>query len=144
MLHLYKTTDNINIINKNKTLIAEYDIKLRRDTNVLNPIIPIQDDTIDLIASNCNYAFIEEFQRYYFVKNIEPFPNNSYKLLMEIDVLETYKKEIKEAKMIEYKNQVDIDTTNLVSDVILPKEHSFLLLTQSGIIDETLTYKGSV
>lgn len=66
-------------------------IRIKKTTDQLNPIIPIKSD-IDLMGMN--YAYFEGFNRYYFIDEIEPKPNNIYTLHLRVDVLETWKNDI--------------------------------------------------
>ena len=43
------------------------------------------------IVPNFNYAYIEDFNRYYFIEDIVSLRNNLWELTMSIDVLMTYR-----------------------------------------------------
>ncbi len=86
----YNTSSANNVINKILENATEYDIKLKEDTSIKLPKIVIRSDTL----VNFNYAYIEKFNRYYFVDKIEIYPNNIYNLYLRCDVLETYKDDI--------------------------------------------------
>lgn len=80
------TNDAKNVINKaiHSELILE--IKLKKDTDVINPELILEG-----IFSSYNYAVINELNRKYFITNCEIMNNNVSKLSLETDVLETYK-----------------------------------------------------
>lgn len=89
-IKLYNTTDdNIKV---NKTLSDEvvYNIKLKAETSIIEPTIILQ--TENYITSN--YAYIEHFNRYYYIENIVVFPNNIYNISLRCDVLMSYKDDI--------------------------------------------------
>lgn len=89
-IKLYNTTDdNIKV---NKTLSDEvvYNIKLKAETSIIEPTIILQ--TENYITSN--YAYIEHFNRYYYIENIVIFPNNIYNISLRCDVLMSYKDDI--------------------------------------------------
>ena len=68
---------------------------MKNDFNVLNPQIVIERDNV---LYQSNYAYIPAFNRYYFITSIE---NLSMKLIMinfHVDVLESFKDDILEAK----------------------------------------------
>lgn len=89
-IKLYNTTDdNIKV---NKTLSDEvvYNIKIKAETSIIEPTIILQ--TENYITSN--YAYIEHFNRYYYIENIVVFPNNIYNISLRCDVLMSYKDDI--------------------------------------------------
>lgn len=87
---LYNTSSANNVINKILTNEKEYDIKLKSNTNINNPIILLNSP--DYIQSN--YAYIEKFNKYYFIDHIEVYPNRIYEITLHCDVLETFKNEL--------------------------------------------------
>lgn len=89
-IKLYNTNSANNVINKVLTDEIEYDIKFKDKTDIKNPMVILRCE--DIILSN--YAFIEEFNRYYFIEKIELYPNNIYYIYLKCDVLETYKEEL--------------------------------------------------
>lgn len=126
---LYHSMDNHNVINKHKVMVDSYEINLKKQTNILNPIIPLFIDT-ELPA--VDYAFIDDLNRYYHVINIEPKPNKVYILQLEVDVLETYKNEILNAKKVNYSNQVKPEISILKSTFEPSEEVSYILSTIGG------------
>ena len=89
-IRLYTTNEPHNKIGK--TLLNEsiYDITLKDVTDILAPSIRINSDTPIL----ANYAYIPDFQRYYFVGNIVVTNKRIYTLNLECDVLESFKEDI--------------------------------------------------
>ena len=70
------------------TLKSEYDI--------LNPIINIESHNI----INSNYCHVPELNRYYFIDKQSILTNNLITVFLKVDVLESYKNEIKQLKCI--------------------------------------------
>ena len=94
---LYTTKDEDRIINK--TLEHKYTIEIdfKDSTNLMNPMISLfEEESVDL--QSVNYAYIPEFKRYYFIRNVNVTSGGIYYILLECDVLETYKEEILESK----------------------------------------------
>ena len=90
---LYTTQDEDRVINK--TLEHKYtiDIDFKDSTNLTNPVISLfEEESVDL--QSVNYAYVPEFERYYFIRSVNLTPGKVYYLLLECDVLETYKEEI--------------------------------------------------
>ena len=92
-IKLYITEDADTVMNKDLTLIATFDIQMRDTQNVSAPILILGEiEGVDL--KTVNYAYIDEFKRYYFIRTITVGQNNIYTLAMECDVIETYKEDI--------------------------------------------------
>lgn len=87
---LYTTDSENNAINKTLSNEIEYDIRVKKQTSVVNPVIILKSDTY--ITSN--YAYIPKFNRYYFIRDIRVFPNKIYELSLQCDVLESFKNDI--------------------------------------------------
>lgn len=77
-----------------KTLIAmdTYTGVLKDETSVLDPVFEVESDSS---LANCNYVWIEEFNRYYYVTNIISVTDKLWRLTCHVDVLMTYKPQIK-------------------------------------------------
>lgn len=92
-IKLYITEDADTVMNKDLTLIATFDIQMRDTQNVSAPIL-ILGEIAGVDLKTVNYAYIDEFKRYYFIRTITVGQNNIYTLSMECDVIETYKEDI--------------------------------------------------
>ena len=92
-IKLYITEDADTVMNKDLTLITTLDIQMRDTQNVSAPILILGEIAgVDLKA--VNYAYIDEFKRYYFIRTITVGQNNIHTRAMECDVIETYKEDI--------------------------------------------------
>lgn len=92
-LKLYHTLDNENVINKTLTLIHTMKIKLKDTVSITNPIL-ILSEVPGVNYFRCNYCYLSEFNRYYFIRDIELMSTKNYKLQLEVDVLESFKEDI--------------------------------------------------
>lgn len=91
VITLYKTvSEKIRI---EKVLENEVELvgALRDASSVMSPSVLVQEDVIGY-----NYAYIEEFGRYYYINNITAMRNKAFVLDMKCDVLMSYKDEIME------------------------------------------------
>lgn len=91
IMKMYNTSDSNNTINKTLTNETEFNIKLKGNTSITQPVVVLHSNNIILF----NYAYIPEFNRYYFVDKIELFPNGIYNITLKVDVLESFKNDIK-------------------------------------------------
>lgn len=91
---LYNTKSPKNAINKILENPVSTHMKAKEVFDVQNPFIVLKSDY--MIESN--YCYIEETNRYYFINNVEVFPNKIYKLNLSCDVLESFKEDILKSK----------------------------------------------
>jgi hypothetical protein len=74
---------------------------LKEQTSIINPVITLQYDRPFIY----NYCYIPEFERYYFIENVDIVRANLYRVYLSVDVLETYKTEILNQAVIVEKNE---------------------------------------
>lgn len=86
---LYKTTNANNDLNKTISNKVELVGALRDASSIIAPSILIQSNPIGY-----NYAYIPEFGRYYYIKNITAFRKGAYIVDLKCDVLMSFKDEI--------------------------------------------------
>lgn len=94
---LFNTKDDDRVINKELEHKYTIDIDFKDSTNLTNPMISLfEEEGVDL--QSVNYAMIPEFDRMYFIRNVNATSGGIYYMLLECDVLETYKSEILDSK----------------------------------------------
>lgn len=81
------STDPINRINKSYTEVLSADCKLKDDTSIIDPVIVVS--TGNTIVG-CNYAYISDFGRYYYIKDIKSITANHWQISMHVDVLKSF------------------------------------------------------
>lgn len=89
-IKLYKTLDDNNKINKQLDDEVVYDIVLKNSTNIYKPTIILKTNSI--IKSN--YAYLSEFDRYYYIEDVTVTPNELYSMDLRCDVLMSFKDDI--------------------------------------------------
>ena len=102
-LRLYTVNDGKNVINKTRTLRTTIEFNLKRDVDIINPRL-ILIPNLPTGFSGINYAYIPEFNRFYFVDSITNLSANLWQLDLSCDVLETYKADILASKARLYRN----------------------------------------
>lgn len=102
-LTLYANNSENIRMDKELTQIAELTGTLKEETSVIDPVIIVSD--IDAYVTLVNYAYIQEFKRYYFITNIHSVRENLWRLSMHVDVLQTYKLDIRENSGIIERNE---------------------------------------
>ena len=112
-IHLYVNSSEKNQLGK--TLGSEIVLtgNLRDEASVTNPVILIQADNV----SGYNYAYVKEFNRYYFIRNMVSVRTGLWRIELSVDVLESYKTEIKKLSVILRDTETTGATNYLSGDV---------------------------
>lgn len=87
---LYNNSSPPNFINKTIAQVDSMEGTLRSPTSILDPVVTIERSN----PVGFNYAYIPEFNRYYYVTGISSETNGLIAVGMHVDVLMTYKTEI--------------------------------------------------
>lgn len=93
---LYINNSEKNKIGKNLTNDFSLSGALRDATNIINPVILIELNEI----GNYNYCYIPDFNRYYFITDITVIRTGLFALSVTVDVLESFKTDIKNLSVI--------------------------------------------
>ena len=80
-------------LDKVLTTISTLTGTLKQETSIIDPVIIIEGDMSTF--KNCNYCTIADFGRSYFINNIKSVRNNLIELTCHVDVLSTYKTQIR-------------------------------------------------
>lgn len=91
---LQRNNSEKNKVDKTLTTIATMTGTLKNETSIIDPVIIFETSLSDL--KNCNYCTISEFGRSYFVNNIRSVRNGLVELTCHVDVLSTYKSQIRQ------------------------------------------------
>lgn len=86
-IKLYYTNSPNNKINKHLDFESLFTGSLRDASNILHPEIMIEAVSL----ADFNYAYIPDFNRHYYIKEIESYRTGLWIVKMEVDVLETYR-----------------------------------------------------
>lgn len=89
-LRLYYTSDENNKINKALSSALVLTGTMRDSSSIIKPVILVEGVSF----SAYNYAYIPNFDRYYFIKEIINYRNNLWILELECDVLMSFKSSI--------------------------------------------------
>lgn len=127
-IYLYNYSKERNLVSKGLylTKTIELDGTLRNECSVINPVIEVQ--STGLISSN--YAYIVEFNRYYFIDEITSIRNNLWRLSLSVDVLMTYRNEIFEQRAIISRQENSFNS--FLKDELLPLQLERAIHMSSG------------
>lgn len=84
----YNNLSNHNVVNKRLEEINTLSFTFKENTNIINPSLIL----IGYVGGN--YCYIDELERYYYVKDIDLLGKGLFKVNCEIDVLMSYKDDI--------------------------------------------------
>lgn len=104
---LYHTNSDFIAIDKNLDLISNLVGNLRAESSIIDPIFIIEGSESQIL--NCNYVGIQDFGRYYFVRNIESLRTGLWRMTLHVDVLYTYRTQIRANSGIVERNEHEYD-----------------------------------
>lgn len=96
-----------------QTLIL--DGSFRDSVSITHPVIDIKSKNI----IDGNYIYIEEFNRYYFVRSIEIVRTGLYRMYCDVDVLMSFKTEIGNLRAVVKRNEFTYDDSLVDSEVVV-------------------------
>lgn len=107
-IKLFTTNSSENVVNKDLKNEHDFTIVINNEIDIREPVVNIET-TVDL--RKYNYAYIDEFNRYYFIdrNSIECTNYGFYRIKLNTDVLMSFKEDILKTNAIvsrqEVKNQ---------------------------------------
>ena len=94
---LYKNSSENNVIGKSLAQVKSVECNLKNDVSIINPTLVLAY-TANIL--NSNYCFIPKFNRYYFIDEIVPITADRCIVKCRVDVLESFKEDIKSLTVI--------------------------------------------
>lgn len=142
LMKLYTTKTPNNTIGKVLENETEYNIKFKAQADRTKPVVVLMSETM----IDFNYAYIPDFNRYYFVESIEVTPNKIYNISLRCDVLESFKNDILESSGFvnqqttpnkyynsDYQTEIKKEVDVIKSNVTLYTTKSTILVTIGGV-----------
>ena len=98
---LYNNKSDKRNLNKVITEIKSVSATAKGEINIISPTL-----ILEYFSTDFNYCYISDFNRYYFVNSITLLTGHRLQLDLSIDVLMTYKEEIKNLRVnvLRYEN----------------------------------------
>ena len=135
-IKLYKNLSENNVIGKTLTQIKSVEANLKNDVSVINPTF-ILYYTDNILQSN--YCFIPKFNRYYFIDEIVPITGDRCIVKCRVDVLESFKEDIKSLTVILDKSQSIYKSNKYLDDgsfIVENKDFNTIHNFPNGFNDE--------
>lgn len=142
LMKLYTTKTPNNTIGKVLENETEYNIKFKSQADRTKPVVVLMSQTM----IDFNYAYIPDFNRYYFVESIEVTPNKIYNISLRCDVLESFKNDILESSGFvnqqttpnkyynsDYQTEIKKEVDVIKSNVTLDTTKSTILVAIGGV-----------
>ena len=104
---LFSCSSEITAVNKTMTELISLTGTLREQSSIIDPTITVEGSASQIVAAN--YAYIPEFGRYYFINGVESVRSGLWRLSMHVDVLYTYREQIKTNSAIIERNEIEYD-----------------------------------
>ena len=98
---LYKNTSDKRNLNKVITEIKSVSATAKGEINIISPTL-----ILEYFSTDFNYCYISDFKRYYFVNSITLLTGQRVQINLSVDVLMSYKEEIKNltVNVLRYEN----------------------------------------
>lgn len=116
LIEFYTNLSDPDTLEKNITKVSELTGTLREECDVENPVIMIEHSGMIF----ANYCYIADFGRYYYIENQTIVRNNLVRITLKVDVLYSYKEQIKALNVI-INNSSDNNDNYLSSELWVAK-----------------------
>lgn len=103
-MSLYQVTDDPKVMGKNLgTAVSTHTITLKDGCSIDRPVVSFSAQAAALAP--LNYAYIDTFQRYYYITDRKSLINGVMELTLESDPLQSFQTEIKQCTATITRNQ---------------------------------------
>lgn len=103
-LALYENKSDEIVLDKNITTLATYNGYMKNESSILNPVIRIEGAFNIGNLVNANYMYLPDYRRYYYITDISQIRANLVEITGRVDVLMSFKDEIRLCSGIVRKN----------------------------------------
>ena len=91
---LYNNYSDNRTVSKQITPIKTISCNLKNNCNMKSPVIIVSRETLPNWI-NTNYAYLDTFKRYYYIKEINVMPADMLEIMLDVDVLMSFSSQIK-------------------------------------------------
>ena len=121
-IKFYYNSSEKNKIGKSLSKEITMNGNLRDECSVISPTILVEHSNL----AGYNYAYIPEFNRYYFITEITSVRNNLWRISLKVDVLESFKTDILNLNCIVDKQQNQSYSNNIDDGSYINRADSFI------------------
>lgn len=101
------TDDKPTKLSKTATWVLELTGELKEGCSLMSPVIKISSDAAAI--AGCNYMYISDFGRYYYIDDISAIAGNMAQVAGRVDVLTTYDSQIRDCWGIVKRNETNFN-----------------------------------
>lgn len=128
----YRNNSDNRVVNKQLTIIKELNITRKIEKSIFEPVIEIVKDR-DM--NSCNYVYIEEFNRFYFVVDIMELDGNIYRITMKEDVLTSFKNSILNLTALVERQEFKRNTQIVDNELLSQANNNFYCKTVGNYVN---------
>lgn len=121
------------------TQVAYYTGTLREETSLISPTIRIATD----VFQPCNYAYIGDFGRYYYITDIVSVRKGLWEVSLSCDVLMTYRLGIKDTNAIVSRNEFEYDN-KIIDERVLFKADDEITQLDVNLVTSPINFAGNI
>ena len=120
-VQFFYNTSDMRTINKTLMVGATFSGQARDEVEIMSPVVRFDTDEV----MRFNYAYIPQFQRYYFVDGVNAFREGLWDVTMSVDVLMSFRGHILQLPVVIDKQSMQengdeyIDDSSLVVDNVM-------------------------
>lgn len=90
---LYRNSSDINVVDKSISSLLTLTGTLRSESSIISPTILVEDNSNTVVSSN--YLYIPEWNRYYYITDIESIRTGLWAISAKVDVLMSFRQGIR-------------------------------------------------
>lgn len=100
-INLMNNSSDTNVVSKSTSTLSSVSGVLKESTSIINPTIKIEG----VLPTTCNYFYIPDFGRYYYITDIVSISNDIFEISGHVDVLMTYAAQLRSCSGIVARQQ---------------------------------------
>ena len=128
-LYSFAKKENSTAVPAAAALVRELQALIKQPSGIMEPVMRFQIDTPPYpAAQNCNYAYIEEFQRYYFITDWTSEPGKIWTASMRVDPLASWKSYIGSQSF--YVLRASAEKDGDIMDAMYPAKDTYEIMLQ--------------
>lgn len=131
-LYSFSKKENSTAVPAAAALVRELQALIKQPSGIMEPVMRFQIDTPPYpAAQNCNYAYIEEFNRYYFITDWTSEPGKIWTASMRVDPLASWKSYIGSQSFYVLRSSAEKDGD--IMDAMYPAKDTYSIAIQSNL-----------
>lgn len=135
---LYDNQSDAKVVDKVISPMQMFKGTLKKATSITDPIIQLSD--INHAVKWTNYMYIEEFNRYYYITSIVSVAKNLWEIAGHVDVLMSFKDEIREQEAIILRNQYNYNSELYDGRIVTEQKRYYQYLAYPNKFDQLQLY----